>query len=167
MSAVLYCSSNTFAAAFHICRSSLFAPSQRVMWSWQHGTNKWLWNTKGHSAARGSGCRLLTAETAIRSLGRPCEICSGYSDTGTGLLWVLLPPPRAAISTMIQVNSWFNKMINGTNDFAVPEGSTFHEKNKRKYCNVHCTCARDVRSDHTNVSSCKGYVLHLEVQTCL
>lgn len=64
--------------------------------------------------------RLLTAETAVRSLGRPCEICSGYSDTGTGLLWVLLPPPRQSSRPMIQVNSSFNKMINGTSNFAVP-----------------------------------------------
>ena len=92
------------------------------MWSWQHGTNKWLWNTKGHPAARGSGSRLLTAGTAIRSLGRPCEICSGYSDTGNRLplnysVSSTPPPPPAVISPMIQVNSSFNKMINGTNKF--------------------------------------------------
>jgi len=31
----------------------------------------------------------------------------------------------------------------GPINFAVPGGSTFHEKNKRKHCNVHCTCARN------------------------
>jgi len=80
------------------------------MWSWQHGTNKWLGNTKGHPAAVESGSRLLTAEIAVRSLGRPCEICSGYSDTVDS-------PPRSVIPPMFQVNSSFNKMINGTNNF--------------------------------------------------
>jgi hypothetical protein len=45
----------------------------------------------------------------------------------------------------------------GPINFAVPGDSTFHKKNKRKYCNVHCTCAGNVRYDYTQVPSCKVY----------